>query len=128
MTPLTLNWVGGEHEFLLRIGELRALQEKTDAGPLELMHRIVEGRWRVDDLFETLRLGLIGGGMLGRDAQKLVSEMFERHPLTRFALPAQAVLISALSGPVEGEPDQGKTQGVETEADGTGQAGMAAAQ
>jgi hypothetical protein len=122
MHSITLPWIGGEHEFALRLGELRALQDKTDAGPLELMHRIVEGRWRVDDLIETLRLGLIGAGMERGEAGQLVTRLFERHPLTAFALPAQAVLIAALTGPPAEEDEPGKPEGV-TPGAGTSGAG-----
>lgn len=93
-----LNWPGGEHAFRLRLGELQALQEKCDAGPEMVLQRIRLGVWQVNDLFETLRFGLIGGGMDRDAARKLVVDTFERTPLMEFKTPAIEVLAAALIG------------------------------
>ena len=61
MQPLVLAWVGGEHPFRLRLGELEGLQQKTDCGPEFLLNKINFGQWSAIDLFETIRFGLIGG-------------------------------------------------------------------
>lgn len=68
----TLVWEGGEHPFFLRIGELRALQKRCEAGPLAIYMRLVSSSWLVDDVIETVRLGLIGGGMDDRAARDMV--------------------------------------------------------
>ena len=93
-----LNWPGGEHAFRLRLGELQALQEKCDAGPEMVLQRIRLGVWQVNDLFETLRFGLIGGGMDRDAARKLVVDTFERTPLMEFKTPAIEALAAALIG------------------------------
>ena len=93
-----LNWPGGEHAFRLRLGELQALQEKCDAGPEMVLQRIRLGVWQVNDLFETLRFGLIGGGMDRDVARKLVVGAFERISLMEFKTPAIEVLAAALIG------------------------------
>ena len=93
-----LNWPGGEHAFRLRLGELQALQEKCDAGPEMVLQRIRLGVWQVNDLVETLRLGLIGAGMERDAARKLVVDAFERTPLMEFKTPAIEVLAAALIG------------------------------
>lgn len=93
-----LNWPGGEHAFRLRLGELQALQEKCDAGPEMVLQRIRLGVWQVNDLFETLRFGLIGGGMDRDAARKMVIDAFERTPLMEFKTPAIEVLAAALIG------------------------------
>ena len=54
MKPITLQWVGGEHEFALPLGNLRPLQEHTNAGPEQLIRRMSSGDWRVDDLMEII--------------------------------------------------------------------------
>jgi hypothetical protein len=95
---ITLTWPGGEHDFLLRIGEIRALQAACDAGPEEIFHRLGGTGWRIDDAFHTLRLGLIGGGMKDREAADLVARMFESHPFKVFCPPARLVLLAALVG------------------------------
>lgn len=101
---MKLQWVGGEHEFALNIGQLRALQKACDAGPEQILTRIWSGEWRVDDLIEVLRLGLIGGGDVDRkDAGQLVSGLFDKHAILQFKPVAQAVLMDALTGD-DGDP------------------------
>lgn len=97
-------WAGGEHRFRLGIGELRALQSACDAGPEAILARIMSGDWRIDDLFEPVRLGLIGGGDVTlNDAGPLVTRIIHQHPLLELKPVAQAVIISALVG-VEDDP------------------------
>lgn len=101
---------GGEDRlFRLNIGRLRALQEKVDAGPMELVNRLAAGAWRVDDLRETILQGLIGGGMTSADATRLMKSDFDDLPLAQFVPVAQAILYTALLG-AEDEP-AGEVQG-----------------
>lgn len=100
-------WPGGDHPFRLGLGELRAVQDKCDAGPELILQRIRMGIWKVDDLFEVLRFGLIGGGMDRSAATKLVQDTFDRTPLLEFKVPALAILAFALIQPEDdpvGEP------------------------
>lgn len=94
----TLVWKGGEHPFWLRIGELRALQQHCDAGPFWVYGRLISGQWRVEDVRETLRLGLIGGGMSEKDAGKLVDQSLEDHALYAHVLPAVEIIKAAIFG------------------------------
>lgn len=99
---MQLQWVGGEHEFTLGIGQLRALQKACDAGPEQILSRIWAGNWLVDDLVEVIRLGLIGGGDVdAKDAGLMVTGLMEKHPLLQFKPVAQAVLMDALIGEVD---------------------------
>lgn len=96
---VTLNWPGGEHGFALKIGQLRALQDKCNAGPEEILNRVRTGKWRVDDLLHTIRLGLIGAGsMPDSEAGRTVSALFDLHPVIEFKLIALAILADALLG------------------------------
>lgn len=97
-SKVTLDWADDEHSFCLRLGELRELQDKTGVGPQKLMRRVAEGDWHVDDLRETLRLGLIGAGMSAPEALKLVRRYVDERPLIESIQPALAVLVAVLSG------------------------------
>jgi hypothetical protein len=66
------DWGDGEHRFRLGLAQLLELQEKTGVGPMELFFRVRSMRWRVEDITETLRLGLVGGGLKPADAVALV--------------------------------------------------------
>lgn len=96
MQPVELTWAGGEHRFLLPIGQMRALQDKCDAGPEFILNRLRMGQWRVDDVVQTIRLGLEGGGMSKDEARRLTLMHVEEQPLTISVLTAQLVLMASL--------------------------------
>ncbi|PHP68180.1 hypothetical protein CSC94_05885 [Zhengella mangrovi] len=103
-------WAGGEHEFTLRLGELRALQASCDAGPYFVLQRLSSGRWLVEDVIEPIRLGLLGAGMDRAEVNRLVERHVEGKPLLQSAMTAQAILTAALIGeeddPVGDEPGE----------------------
>lgn len=100
---VSLSCWDGEHQFRLRIGELRQLQEKCDAGPMHIARRLADGSWLLDDIRETIRLGLIGAGIKQQDALRLVSEHVDSVPLIQNVVTAQAIILAAVMG-VEDEP------------------------
>lgn len=106
---ITLAFAGEERPFRLPIGRLRALQEKVDCGPMELVQRFAAGTWRVDDLRETIHQGLIGGGMAAADAVKLLKTDFDDLPLSQFVGTAQAIVLAAVVG--AGDETLGEDQG-----------------
>ena len=94
--------------FRLAWGQLSSLQEACDAGPYVILDRIMNGTWRMNDIRETIRYGLIGGGMTPSDALKLVREYVEDRPPVENLMIAQAVLSAGLVGAPEeavGEQD-----------------------
>lgn len=152
---IDLVWGDGEHKFDLPIAQLRELQEKCDAGPadilarLVLVHPAVFGRgaplpenyqgidaedlfrvdttsyfavrglgsgWRVDDVIEVIRLGLIGGGKSPAEAYSLVDRYIVKRPqdLADNRQTAAIVLTKALVGdpsdPVGEPPAEMPTQ------------------
>lgn len=95
---IRLTWADGEHTFKLALGQIRELQEKTDCGPMELVNRMMRGTWRVDDIRETIRLGLIGGGLDPIKSLSLVGRYVDGRPLAESVQVAQAVLSVLLFG------------------------------
>ena len=106
MRPVSMTWAGGEHDFLLTIDLLRALQDRCDAGPHFIHERLCTRRWMVNDVTETIRLGLEGGGTSKSDARKLVKTYVEDRPLTESVLTAQAILLASLFGQVDDQPGE----------------------
>lgn len=100
----------GEHRFRLAIGELEELQEKTGAGPLALLDRLGGQDWRTGDVSETLRIGLIGGGMKPQDAHRLVERYVRGLPDWAYNAKLAYVVLAAA---VTGAPDEpvGKASG-----------------
>lgn len=102
---ISFAWADGEHTFALKIGQLIELQEKCDAGPPVVLARLESGAWRVSDVRETIRLGLIGGGASPTDALKLTIRYVDERPLGESSLVAQLILAAALFGAPEGAED-----------------------
>ncbi len=93
----TFVWGGDERTFRLGIGELLALQERRNSGPQEILNRFRLGTWRIEDIQEILRLGLIGAmtmpgtdaAAIGRKAKYLVDANVRAGNITDNAAPAR---------------------------------------
>ena len=97
----------GVQTFVLDIGGLEELQEKADAGPEELYHRVSNGNWRVADLRETIRIGLIRGGMDPMRALALVS----RYAAEGYLASLKPIVLGILAASLVGAPDEDKPSG-----------------
>lgn len=111
---ITAEWGDGEYPFRLGIGELREIERKTSAGILELYDKIVNRKWRLDDLREVIRNGLIGGGMQPKEANALVKRYVDERPLMESVPVADAMLLYALIGPPRDEPKKATAEGAVT--------------
>ena len=107
MEPLRLNWPGGEHDFLLRIGELEALDDLTAEGVMDFRWRLSRGVERgslayspvkVREVIACLRLGLIGAGMERGDAERRVKDAFINGDASELNLLAFTIISKSLSG------------------------------
>jgi hypothetical protein len=116
MEPLKMNWVCGEDEFLLRIGELEALDDLTSDGVLDLRYRLSLGQQRgslayspvrVREVMACLRLGLIGAGMERGKAEQKAKTAFIDGDISELNTLAFTVISNSLKGKVHdpvGEP------------------------
>lgn len=102
---VTLLFADEERLFRLPIGRWRAVQERCDAGPLELLRRYTSSSWRVDDVREVVLQGLVGGGMQVAEASKLVANYFDGLPLAQFVPLAQAVVMASVVGASDEDDD-----------------------
>ena len=96
-----LDWGDGTFTFRLGWGELVMLQEACDAGPYVVLQRLSTGTWRVEDISETIRCGLVGGGMTPADATKRVRSYVKDRPPMESLMVAQAVLSAGIIGAPE---------------------------
>ncbi len=117
MRPVELTWAGGEHQFLLRIAQLRALQDACDAGPGTVLKRLLENDWFVDDVISVIRFGLEGGGIEKALARKITMDRVDDAPLATLVPVAQAVLAYSLFGDDEDDPVGKPQAGTEPEAE-----------
>lgn len=108
-SEFSAEFAGEDRLFRLPIGRLRAVQEKCDCGPMELLQRFIGGTYRVDDVREVILQGLIGGGLDAPSAGRLIKSNFDDLPLQPFVMLAQGVIMACLVG-AEDE-DMGERQG-----------------
>ena len=100
---IELPFNGQRTMFKLAWRELMKIQEACDAGPYVVLDRLVSGRWRLQDISEVIKWGLIGAGMPQAEALKLVeSEVQGRPPLENLVI-AQTVLGAGVVGAPEEE-------------------------
>lgn len=114
-----LEWPGGVHPFALRLNELRRLQDSCQAGPEEVFNRLRLGTWKVNDIIEPVRLGLIGGGMEDSEAGPMVTTLIEQFPLLAFKLVALETLRGALLGPADDMPEKDEGEAAPPESGGS---------
>jgi len=89
----------GAYRFRLPIKQMEELQEICNAGPQELLTRLRTGTWKLRDIREPIRLGLIGGGdATPAQALKLVERYVDERPLIENAAVAQAIVLAAVIG------------------------------
>ncbi|MEI4482234.1 MULTISPECIES: gene transfer agent family protein [unclassified Phyllobacterium] len=106
---IELNFGDGTYTFRLGWGELAKVQEACDAGPYVVLQRLYDNSWRLNDIREVIRWGLIGGETKPGEALKLVRDYVEERPPLESVLFAQAILSAALQGAPEedvGKPKQ----------------------
>jgi len=96
---IELTWADGTHKFnIAKIKSVLELEEKCEAGVAEIFARIRDGRWKFNDIRETLRLGLIGGGMMPDKALSLVQRYCDDRPWAESLQPAMLILMAAMVG------------------------------
>lgn len=99
-----LDFGDGTHRFRLAIGQLEELQEKTGVGPYVLLQRLMSGEWHTADVRETLRLGLVGGGMGALEALNLTRRYIDdRSDWVFNSKMAYAIMGAAILGAPEEE-------------------------
>jgi hypothetical protein len=107
----TIIWAGGEDQFCLTIGQILDLEIVCRAGIAIIANRLSGGEWGLSDLRETIRLGLIGGGMDPERAMSKVRNFVDTNPhgLAHSVLVAHEIICSALFGAPKDDP-VGKTK------------------
>lgn len=134
---IDLAFADGTYRFALGLAQIRELQTKCGAGLGEIYARVIQGRvpdqlaepggghpafarYTLDDLYETIRQGLIGGGQAMVDgaevtvgpmrANELVQRYLEPLPVAQWWDLAAAILYATIEGYAdpEAEPDKKK--------------------
>lgn len=110
---IEIAWGDGDHVFnLAKVGQILELESKCDCGVMEILNRLRQDRWRFNDIRETIRIGLIGGGMAPVAALDLVKRYVDDRPWGESVHTALTILIASIVGvPGDdvGKPDADQT-------------------
>lgn len=110
-------FAGRERNFQLRLGEISEMERNCNAGIGEIMARLATHRFGVNDIWEPVRLGLIGGGASALEADLTVQTYHPPHyPIADFLALAVEIVQGAVSGVPQGKDE---TEGASTAAPGT---------
>jgi hypothetical protein len=117
---IILDWGGGKHAFCLRIKQIGDLQKACNAGLGLIYQRLMSDLFYIEDITETIRFGLIGGGMPPVKAAEMISTFIDGQPIERIedlSSPlkiAKAVIASAFFGIPEDKDDTPKKDSAAT--------------
>lgn len=112
---VTLAWGDGDHEFnIAKIAHVLELEDKCGCGVREILTRIIERRWYVQDIREVIRLSLIGGGKSPVEALVLVKRYFDERPWEESVMTAQAILLASIVGVPGDEVGKDQAEGTAT--------------
>lgn len=106
-TRITRFFGDGEHTFQLTGKLIVEFETKAGAGIGAIFARLGARAFRHSDIIETIRLGLIGGGMAPLDAARLVTTYGADRPLAETLPVALAIMEAVFFGapsPASGEP------------------------
>ena len=108
-TLIVAPFAGRDRQFQLRLGEISELERSQGAGIGEITERVLNGRFYARDVWETLRLGLEGGGMPEHEATALMGR-YHTQPIVPYVSLASRILAACLAGtpPPETPAEPGK--------------------
>jgi hypothetical protein len=109
-TLLSRPFAGRDRRFQLRLGEISELERVAGAGIGAITERVITGKFYARDIWDTLRLGLEGGGMDEPEATALLSRYRDK-PLIPYVGLASDILAAALAGVPEPPPGKAQAEG-----------------
>jgi hypothetical protein len=83
-----------DYTFHLRIKEIDEIQRICEAGIGDIATRVMAQRPHYRDVYDTIRLGLIGGGLPAAEAKRLVDLYVDERPLAIPGDPASPMLVA----------------------------------
>lgn len=98
---------GAIRRFRLTIGGAEELEEKCDAGLSLIARRLISGEWRIRDVRETIRLGLVGAGESDQAAMILI-QRYAEHGLEALRILAVNILAPVLQGVPDDPPGKSR--------------------
>lgn len=94
-----------ERTFTLSDDMVIELEAKTGTGIGTLFQRLMAQSFKLTDLSEVIRLGLIGGGTSPEDADRLVNSYARNRPIAEVMPLATTILAARWLGADEAQPN-----------------------
>ncbi len=115
MCDTVIEWAGKERLFRLTFGGVLDLEQAIGEGIGKIFIRLSSSQFSAREVYETLRLGLIGGGMSVLDAKRLIDAHFENRPggYMENAMVAASILTDLMTGVEPPEEDGEKVDATE---------------
>ena len=98
VTSVRRVFAGRPRTFELLIDEIAELERLCNAGVGAVFARLCTAQFKFDDIRETVRLGLRGGGMSEAAATALVRATMDRKPLAEYLQLAADILGALING------------------------------
>jgi len=98
---IELDFGDGRYPFKLGMQEAASLEADMEKGIFQTLNEIKTGAWRLKDLREIIRWGLIGGGMSPTEAVKKVQTYVDQRPADENCALAMVIVGAALFGSPE---------------------------
>ena len=96
---VTLEFADADYPFRLPLKRIAELEERCSAPICTIWKRVcLTGDYEGNDLIETVRLGLIGGGLDPQEARKLIERYCDQWPLAEWHKHALAILGACVEG------------------------------
>lgn len=95
---IDLEWAGGSHTFRLGLAEIEELEASVDMSVF-LLYAAMSAQLpfaRLKHYSETIRLGLMGGGMKPVEARLLVKRYVDERPLAESVALGEVILRAAM--------------------------------
>jgi hypothetical protein len=108
-TVLFADFAGQTRRFFLPLGKIADLERLCGCGIGGIMVRLSTHQFKASDIWETIRLGLEGGGMSGPEATATCMP-YHAEPLMWYAELSARILQAAVNGVEVSEDDKKKAQ------------------
>jgi hypothetical protein len=106
-TAVYRDLAGRRRKLELRLGEIAELERLCGAGIAAVLVRLSTMQWRYDDIRETVRLGLMGGGASEPEATAIVMRALDPAPKGAHLQLAADVVNACVMGVAPGK-DEGE--------------------
>jgi Phage tail tube protein, GTA-gp10 len=104
MTDATISIGGETFPVKLTFALITDLEKKTGQGIGILANRLFHAQFSLADVVETIRLGLLGGGMKSERVEQIIAAYVNNQPLVRLYPHAVEILSRAWFGEPQAEP------------------------